>query len=267
MTVIERPQWGALPSRGRGAALQNETDAIAHHVGAGDPYPRDPAATFLGVQRHAMSTGYVDTPYTLGADHRGNVFVGRGGYSDAATLGMSGRSVSILLITNAAAPDWQWEPGLARGFANACTFATSQHWLIRTPHIDPHQVYDRIVTKSPTACAAGVNNYMVQIRQAVGIVPAAPKPRPLPGPKAGPVARFERTLRNPMSDVDHDVREAQLKLQQWAYITRNAIMNPGKLDGKFGPQTDRAVRTFQRAARLVVDGVIGPLTWQALHTI
>lgn len=37
-----------------------------------------------------------------------------------------------------------------------------------------------------------------------------------------------------------------------------------KVDGDFGPNTERAVRAFQAAHGLQVDGVIGPNTWRAL---
>ncbi len=40
--------------------------------------------------------------------------------------------------------------------------------------------------------------------------------------------------------------------------------DPGSVDGKFGPNTERAVKAFQRANGLTVDGLVGPRTRAAL---
>ena len=37
------------------------------------------------------------------------------------------------------------------------------------------------------------------------------------------------------------------------------------IDGRFGPDTEKAVRAFQRRSGLAVDGVAGPCTWAALQ--
>ena len=37
--------------------------------------------------------------------------------------------------------------------------------------------------------------------------------------------------------------------------------NPGPIDGMFGPKTETAVRSFQKAKGLVVDGIVGNNTW------
>lgn len=40
--------------------------------------------------------------------------------------------------------------------------------------------------------------------------------------------------------------------------------DPGPIDGVFGPLTDGAVRNFQGDLGLVVDGIVGPITWRSL---
>lgn len=43
-----------------------------------------------------------------------------------------------------------------------------------------------------------------------------------------------------------------------------AGFNPGPLDGIFGPKTQAAVKSFQKAHNLAQDGIVGPKTWGAL---
>jgi hypothetical protein len=55
------------------------------------------------------------------------------------------------------------------------------------------------------------------------------------------------------------VRELQTRLNSLGF-------NCGTVDGDFGPKTDSAVRAFQKAAKIGVDGIVGPQTWAALES-
>lgn len=55
-----------------------------------------------------------------------------------------------------------------------------------------------------------------------------------------------------------DVRRVQRRLQTHGF-------EPGPADGVFGPRTESAVRAFQRAKSLTVDGIVGPQTRAALQ--
>ena len=69
----------------------------------------------------------------------------------------------------------------------------------------------------------------------------------------------ELSLTDPlMSGVD------VLQLQQRLYDLGYGEV--GQPDGVFGAKTDRAVRRFQERNGLVVDGFVGPITWQRLFS-
>jgi hypothetical protein len=60
------------------------------------------------------------------------------------------------------------------------------------------------------------------------------------------------------------VKELQYRLNIWIAVTPGAGMPRLVVDGKFGPKTLAAVRAFQRAMVLTVDGIVGPQTWGRL---
>jgi hypothetical protein len=54
------------------------------------------------------------------------------------------------------------------------------------------------------------------------------------------------------------VKKVQTELNILGYTPRLSV------DGNFGSKTDAAVRWYQRAKRLTVDGVVGPVTWDRM---
>ncbi|HPJ03124.1 MAG TPA: peptidoglycan-binding domain-containing protein [Candidatus Limiplasma sp.] len=63
-------------------------------------------------------------------------------------------------------------------------------------------------------------------------------------------------LRFRQGDMGNGAREIQTALNKLGYGL--------SVDGDFGPLTDEAVRKFQGAHKLEVDGVVGEYTWEAL---
>lgn len=54
-------------------------------------------------------------------------------------------------------------------------------------------------------------------------------------------------------------------IKQIQTALRNAGYNPGKIDGRIGGQTREAIKSFQRANNITVDGKVGKKTWELLR--
>lgn len=59
-------------------------------------------------------------------------------------------------------------------------------------------------------------------------------------------------------DAGEKVKDIQDVLNYLGY-------NAGVVDGRFGPQTDKAVKAFQKDERITIDGIVGPNTFDAFE--
>ncbi len=85
---------------------------------------------------------------------------------------------------------------------------------------------------------------------------AAPAKKPTKAIKKTPVLVWPRISRIQNSDWTHPIRALQYLLNY-----RGVKIN---VDGKFGAQTEAAVKQFQRKHKLKADGFVGPQTWDKL---
>ena len=89
------------------------------------------------------------------------------------------------------------------------------------------------------------------------IAPVTPTAAPAATPTATPKQESVwKTLRP--GDSGAEVRQLQENLIQLGYLS-------GKPDGKYGAKTQEAVRAFQKANKLKVDGTAGPATLKAVY--
>ena len=106
-------------------------------------------------------------------------------------------------------------------------------------------------------CSSGVQHFTSRNKKwthwavPAGLYSTDPQPEPEPVPGWRPTIR--RGSKGP------EVGECQTMLVKLGYD-----IGPCGIDGDFGRATEKAVREFQGDHQLVVDGVVGPMTWDAL---
>jgi peptidoglycan hydrolase-like protein with peptidoglycan-binding domain len=107
---------------------------------------------------------------------------------------------------------------------------------------------------SLAAAAAAMLAAPVQAAPAPAVTSTETAAQPLSGPCPWTAAHPE--IRR--GDVAPVVRHAQCLLREiWHYNIA--------VDGEFGPATERAVVAHQRDCGIGADGIVGPITWRALH--
>lgn len=85
-------------------------------------------------------------------------------------------------------------------------------------------------------------------------------------PGAFPIGKFINYVNAARKVKTHPDAHALIKRGSTGTWVRHAqaILKIAE-DGIFGPDTEKAVKAFQKSKRLSVDGIVGPKTWAALH--
>ncbi len=119
---------------------------------------------------------------------------------------------------------------------------------------------------------AAVLAVLLLIGLAAGGVFSGGGPKPAPAPKVTKTTPAATTtpatqpastpIRVPASTLKLGDKGGQVTILQRAL--KSLGYSPGAIDGQYGPSTQHAVASFQRAAKLTADGILGPKTLAAL---
>ena len=89
--------------------------------------------------------------------------------------------------------------------------------------------------------------------------PADPEPAETSQPEGGVTMCTAR-----LPQLSLDCKGRAVKSLQHLLLSRGCSLPKYGVDGDFGIETRAAVITFQRAAKIEADGIVGPVTWAAL---
>lgn len=93
-----------------------------------------------------------------------------------------------------------------------------------------------------------------------GALPDAPDSDERPDPDAAMGAGASNPYPMPTKTKRLGMKGAAVRWIQWALIEDGFPVGKDGIDGDFGPNTDAAVRKYQKAHGLLADGEVGPLT-------
>ena len=173
----------------------------------------------------------------IGIEHAGRAKQTGREWGDPYSVAMLERSAALvaeLCRTYKIPVTWLYAADLKAGKRGITTHKAVSDAFKRGSHWDPGTGFP-------------VERYLALVRAKLGA--AAPAQAPLKasppllriGSEGWQVTRLQRLLRQ------HDL-----------------FQEPAKIDGDFGEITEAAVKAFQEFSDLEPDGIVGPLTWQAL---
>ena len=175
----------------------------------------------------------------IGIEHAGRAKQTGRDWSDAYSTAMLERSAGLVadLCKKYAIPvTWLYAADLQAGKRGITTHKAVSDAFKRGSHWDPGPGFP-------------IERYLALVRAKLGKKPPPQDPAPLKS--SPPVLR--------LGSEGWHVKRLQRMLR-----ARDLFPEAAQIDGDFGEITEAAVKAFQEFADLEPDGIVGPLTWQAL---
>ena len=176
----------------------------------------------------------------IGIEHAGRAKQTGRDWSDAYSTAMLERSATLVaeLCAKYAIPVvWLYAADLLAGRRGITTHDAVSKAFKRGDHWDPGTGFP-------------IERYLALVRAKLG-QPA--------------VVEAASPLKDEPPLLKHGSEGWQVKRLQKLLLQRGILPDEEQVDGIFGEITDAAVRVFQELHDLNADGVVGPLTWQALQ--
>ena len=179
----------------------------------------------------------------IGIEHAGRAKQTGRDWSDAYSVAMLDRSAGLVadLCRKYKIPvTWLYAPDLLAGKRGITTHDAVSKAFKRGSHWDPGTGFP-------------VERYLALVRAKLG------QATPAAAAAAAPAALKQSPPLLRLGSEGWQVKRLQRLLRE-----RDLYPEPAKIDGDFGEITEAGVKAFQEFSDLEPDGVVGPLTWQAL---
>jgi len=208
----------------------------------------------------ATTPNPASTQYIVGIDGRTGMAVEERDRTVASSSGVNDNAaVTIEVVNSAAGGDWPVSQTAYNAMIRLCVDICRRNPGIRQANGKPGLTYDKTKNGSLTQHRMFSNticpgNYLLsrfpQICDEVNrqLAGSTGNPRPILRRGAGMLPNA------PLNDV----RDLQ------RLLNTNGASPKLTIDGRFGSQTETAVRAYQRRVGIGVDGIVGPVTWGRL---